>query len=81
MSRTPEQIKRARALAASIDKDAQVFAITDRNFEGRATRLIHETISAVSTGGGAPRRIKRSIGAWMDAHTVSYTHLTLPTIE
>ena len=68
MSRTPEQIKRARALAASIDKDAQVFAITDRNFEGRATRLIHETISAVSTGGGAPRRIKRSIGAWMDAH-------------
>ena len=41
MSRTPEQIKRARALAASIDKDAQVFAITDRNFEGRATRLIH----------------------------------------
>lgn len=63
-----EKAAAAHELAALIGERARVNHIVDNTFPTRAKSLIDDTVRVVSTGGSMPRRMKRSTGAWMDAH-------------
>lgn len=64
-----EKVRQAHAWAGRLRGKVEVARVTDTGCDARATALINDTVSAVARGGWAPRRIKRSFGAWVDAHT------------
>ena len=64
-----EKIKQAHEWARRLRGKVETAVVKDKTCDARATALINETVRAVARGGSTPRRIKRSFGAWVDAHT------------